>query len=110
MWTAAIIGGIVLGVAVPALTVYRTEMFPTASRGRAGAVLAAASLFGGSIGLLITGAMVDRTGSYGGVLGVLALGQLICAVLVMRRLPESAHLELEELNPEDAGIAGFSNS
>jgi hypothetical protein len=49
----------------------------------------------------VTGAVDDHTHTYGGVLGLLALGQLVVALLVWRRLPESAHQELEELNPED---------
>lgn len=102
MWTAAITGGIVLGVAVPALVVYRTEMFPTANRGRAGGIITTSALLGGIIGLVVTGVFVDQGNSYGRVLGTLALGQIVVAVLVLRRLPESAHRELEELNPEDA--------
>ena len=102
MWGAAITGGIVLGVAVPALAVYRTEMFPTANRGRAGGIITTTGLLGGIIGLLVTGVFVNHYNDYGRVLGMLALGQLAVAALVLRRLPESAHLELEQLNPEDA--------
>jgi len=103
MWLTATAGGILLGVTVPALTVYRTELFPTASRGRAGGIITTASLIGGSVGLVITGIAVGRHHSYGAVLGALALGQALVAVLVVTRLPESAHRELEELNPEDLG-------
>ena len=75
---------------------------PTANRGRAGGLITTASLLGGIIGLVITGTVVDHGVTYGKVLGLLALGLLAVAALVLRRLPESAHLELEELNPEDA--------
>jgi MFS family permease len=105
MWLSAVIGGIVLGVAVPALVVYRTELFPTANRGRAGGVITTSALIGGIIGLIITGLAVEGGNTYGSVLGMLALGQVVVAALVLRRLPESAHRELEELNPEDAAAA-----
>ena len=101
MWGTAILGGICLGIAVPALMVYRTELFPTANRGRAGGLVTSASLLGGSLGLIITGRFLDDGHSYGAVLGVLSLTQVIVAILVLRRLPESAHRELEDLNPED---------
>ena len=101
MWGGAIVGSVLLGVAVPALMVYRTELFPTGNRGRAGGLVTAASLLGGSVGLVVTGRFVDQGNSFGSVLGVLALTQLIVAFLVLRGLPESAHRELEELNPED---------
>ena len=106
MWGAAVLGGICLGIAVPALMVYRTELFPTANRGRAGGIVTSASLLGGSLGLIITGKFLDRGHSYGAVLGVLSLTQIVVGFLVLRRLPESAHRELEELNPEDRAVAG----
>lgn len=106
MWGTAILGGICLGIAVPALMVYRTELFPTANRGRAGGLVTSASLLGGSLGLIITGRFLDDGHSYGAVLGVLSLTQVIVAVLVLRRLPESAHRELEDLNPEDRAALG----
>jgi MFS family permease len=102
MWGAASAGGIVLGITVPALLVYRTELFPTANRGRAGAFVTTSALLGGIIGLIVTGVVVEHSNNYGRVLGILACGQLVVAFLVLRRLPESAHRELEDLNPEDA--------
>lgn len=101
MWGAAILGSICVGAAVPAIIVYRTELFPTASRGRAGGIITASSLLGGSIGLVAMGQLVDRDFGYAPALGVLALGQIAVAAIVLTRLPESAHRELEELNPED---------
>lgn len=109
MWGTAIVGGVWLGIAVPALMVYRTELFPTASRGRAGGIVTTASLFGGVVGLVITGQFLDRNHSYGAVLGALSLTQLLVAALVLRKLPESAHLELEDLNPEDRNVNGLTS-
>ena len=51
-------------------------------------------------GLVVAGAFLDHH-SYATVFAPIALSQLVVAALVMRRLPESAHRELEDLNPED---------
>ena len=61
-------------------------------------------LAGGIVGLLTMGALLDADWSYAGVLATLAIGQLIVTVLVVVAYPETAHLELEALNPEDAPI------
>ena len=37
-------------------------------------------------------------------MGVLGLGQLVVTVIVIVIFPETAHLELEEINPEDEPI------
>jgi MFS family permease len=101
MWVSALLAGVLGGAAYPALSVYRTELFPTARRGGAGGLLTASALIGGSIGLVITGRAVDRGWSYGSILGALALGSIVVTVLVLTQYPETAHRELEDLNPED---------
>ena len=100
MWSGAFLGGLVGGVAYPALAVYRTELFPTGRRSWAGGLITAAALIGGSGGLLLAGALLDHHG-YGPVMGSLALCEVIVAVIVITTYPETAHRELEELNPED---------
>lgn len=102
MWASALVGGIVFGAAVPALGVYRAEMFPTGSRSSAGYVILAVALVGGSIGLQIVGRALDDGVSHVRILGLLGLGQIVVAAIVLRWFPETAHRELEELNPTDA--------
>lgn len=102
MWASALLGGIVLGGAVPALAVYRTELFSTGSRSLASYLVTAIALVGGSLGLLTAGSLIDDGVSHVRVLGSLALGQLLVAFIVLRWFPETAHRELEEINPEDA--------
>lgn len=101
MWTAAIIGAIVAAAAYPSLAVYRTELFPTANRGRAAYFILASALIGGSISLLVTGALLDAGLSYGTVMLSLVAGPVIVALIVLTTYPETAHRELEDLNPED---------
>lgn len=101
MWTAAIAGAIVAAAAYPSLAVYRTELFPTANRGRAAYLILASALIGGSISLLLTGALLDAGWSYGTVMTALVIGPALVSVIVLTTYPETAHRELEELNPED---------
>jgi len=102
MWAAAFVGGLVAGIAYPAFSVYRTELFPTARRGQAGGFIVAMALVGGSIGLLLAGFLIDHGWSYGRTMAVLALAQLVTATIVYVTYPETAHRSLEEINPEDA--------
>jgi hypothetical protein len=56
---------------------------------------------GSAAGLLAAGVLTDALGNLGRALAVLAIGPAILAVLVLTRYPETARLELEDLNPED---------
>jgi MFS family permease len=101
---AALVGA----AAVPALGVYGAELFPTGNRGKASGLISMLSLVGSSIGLLGAGWALDRAIGYGAVMAVLAIGPLVVAGLVVLLYPETAHRELEDLNPEDRmdGAAG----
>lgn len=101
MWSAAIAGAVVAATAYPSLAVYRTELFPTGRRGRAAFLILASALIGGSLSLLATGALLDRDVPYGTVMTTLVFGPLIVALIVWRTYPETAHRELEEINPDD---------
>ena len=46
----------------------------------------------------------DWLGSYGKAFAVVALAPLAAAVLVLARFPETARVELEDLNPDDATL------
>lgn len=105
MWVSTFLVGVLGGVTYPALAVYRTELFPTGNRGRAAGLLTATALLGGIGGLLIMGSLLDRDWSHGRVMALLATAQLAVIVVVLRWYPETAHRELEDLNPEDATAA-----
>jgi hypothetical protein len=55
-------------------------------------------------GLIATGRLLDADWSYGSVMALMAIGQVIVTVLVITAYPETAHLTLETLNPEDPPI------
>lgn len=101
LWLTSVLGTIVAAVTVPALTVYGPELFPTALRARANGFLAVAGVAGSAAGLVAAGRMADHFGRLGPGLAILAIGPLLVAVIVLIAYPETAHLELEELNPED---------
>ena len=101
LWILSLVGGLVASAAYPALAVYRVEMFPTGNRSRAAGLVTAASLIGGVLGLLAMGALLDENWTFGSILAILAIGQLIVTVLVVAYYPETAHQELEAMNPED---------
>jgi predicted MFS family arabinose efflux permease len=100
LWMVSITGAVLGGLAYPALAVYRTELFPTGSRGLGGGLVTASALGGGAIGLLIAGQWLESA-SYVRVMGTLSLGTLIVAAIVLTSYPETAHQELEDINPED---------
>jgi MFS family permease len=103
MWVASTVGAVVGGAGIPALGVYGAELFPTGNRGRAAGLISVLSLIGSSVGLLAAGWALDQAFGYGAVMGVLAIGPLVVAALVVALYPETAHQELEDLNPEDRG-------
>lgn len=102
MWWLAILGAVGLGLAYPAMAVYRGELFPTHLRGLAGGLIMTSSLVGGSIGLVGAGRAVDAGVSYGSVMLTLLVFPVIASVVVWLSYPETARLALEEINPGDA--------
>ena len=102
LWLTAVAGAIVAAVTVPALTVYGPELFPTRLRGRANAWITLAGVFGASTGLAVAGRLGDHFGRLGPGIAMLALGPALLTVLVLVLYPETARMELEDLNPEDA--------
>ena len=102
LWLGAFGAGLLGGVAYPAFAVYRTEMFPTGNRGRASGLITASALVGGSIGILASGRLLDRGWSYGSTMALMACGEIVAVLIVLFRYPETAHRDLDELNPEPA--------
>ena len=105
MWAATLLGGLTAAMAFPAFAVYRAELFPTGSRGSANGIITTTALLAGSLGIVVVGVLRDQGMSYGQVIGIVALGQIIAALIAYRWYPETAHLELEQLNPEDPAVA-----
>lgn len=105
MWAAVLGGGLLAAIAYPAYQVYRAELFPTGNRGRANGWISTTALLSGSVGILVVGWARDHGFSFGHIMAVMAAGQLVAAFLAFRYYPETAHLELEQLNPEDPRLS-----
>ncbi len=104
LWLFSFLAATLGSAAYPALAVYRAELFPTGNRSRAVGLVTTAALLGGVGGLIAVGVLLDADRTYGSVMGLMAIGQLIVTVLVVAAFPETAHRELEDLNPEDRGL------
>lgn len=101
MWVLSLGGSMLAGLTVPALRVYGPELFPTGLRAGTGGLLVLAGVLGSATGVLGAGFLSDALGGLGRAIAILALGPLLVSVLVLTSYPETAHRELEELNPED---------
>lgn len=101
MWGLSVAGAITGAMVVPALGVYGPELFPTSLRGKANGAISILGVTGSVLGLAAAGYLSDRWGGLGPALALLAVGPLLMALLVLVAYPETAHRELEELNPED---------
>ena len=105
IWMLSLLGSVFGAMAVPALGVYGPELFPTAARGAANGIINLASVVGSAIGLVLAGVLSDRLGGLGPAMAVLSVGGIAVVLLVLFLYPETASLELEDLNPHDAPLA-----
>lgn len=101
MWCWSVTGTVLAGLAVPALGVYGPELFPTALRSKANGLLQTMAVAGSGTGLIVVGRLVDRWDSLGTAMTIMLVAPLLVAFLVIVAYPETAHLDLETLNPED---------
>jgi len=102
IWLFSALATLLGAMAIPALGVYGAELFPTKSRGLAGGGINLFGVIGGAIGLKLVGRLADQWGSFGPAIAVLAFSPILVVILILAFYPETAHKELEELNPEDA--------
>ena len=103
MWGAHLVG-VVVGSLTVAMGVYGPELFSTRHRARANGLIVTLGVTGSASGLLLVGFLSDHFDNYGHAFAIVAIGPLLAAVLVLWRFPETARVELEDLNPGDARI------
>ena len=107
MWAFSTLGSSIGAFVIPSIGVLNAELFPTARRGSASGVLNTAAVGGAVIGLFAAGVLIDRWG-YGPTMWLLGVGPVL-VILLVRGLPETARIPLEELNPGDVTIDGPSS-
>jgi len=101
IWVWSILGAFIGAATVPALGVYGPELFPTAVRGKANAVISIVGVVGSATGLIFAGRLSERFDAFGPALALLAIGPAVLTVLILTAYPETARKELETINPED---------
>lgn len=99
MWVWSVVGSAIGALCIPALGVLNPELFPTARRGTATGVLNGAGVLGGVVGLMAAGSLVSGT-DYGPTIALLAIGPIV-VIGIVRSLPETARVPLEQLNAGD---------
>jgi MFS family permease len=102
IWAFSTLATLIGAIAVPALGVYGPELFPTGNRGLTNGGLNVIGVAGGVFGYLVAGRLADNMGGLSHAIPFLALGPLVVVIVILALYPETAHLELEEINPEDA--------
>ena len=104
LWVCSFLAANLGAMVYPAMAVYRAELFPTGNRTRAAGIITALALIGGIGGLIGTGQLIVAGWSYSRVMLMLAGAQLVVTLIVVTSYPETAHTELEDLNPEDTPL------
>ncbi len=102
LWLAGLGGTMLSAGLLPALGVYRGELFPTAVRARAATITGAMGVVGAAAGIGAAGWLRTAWDSFGNVMALLWVGPLLAATLAVTWLRESSNRELEELHPADA--------
>jgi len=103
MWAGHLVG-VILGSLTVALGVYGPELFSTTHRARANGIIVTLGVAGSATGLMVVGMLADHLDSYGHALAIVAVGPLLAAAMVLTLFPETARVELETLNPDDAPV------
>lgn len=102
LWLAGLVGAMLSAGLLPALGVYRGELFPTAVRARAATITGAMGVVGAAAGIGAAGWLRTAWGSFGDVIALLWAGPLLAAAVAATWLTEHSRQELEELHPADA--------
>ena len=102
LWLLGLVGAMLSAGLLPALGVYRGELFPTAVRARAATLTGAMGVGGAAAGIYFTGQLRTAWGSFGDIIALLWIAPLVAALIAVLWLTERSGQELEELHPADA--------
>lgn len=98
LWILGAVDAVLVAGTVPAVRAFSTELFPTEVRGTAAAGFVVTGLIGSAAGLILVGVLSDHM-SLGGAVAWLGIAPLLAALLLLPRLPEPAHEDLDVISP-----------
>jgi MFS family permease len=101
LWVASAVAIVFAGGATVALGTLDAELFPTEVRGTGNALLLVCGVAGSVVGLLLAGLLSDEVGGLGPAIAICGVAPLVAAVLIVPRLPEAAHRDLDDVSPSE---------
>ncbi len=101
LWVAATVAIVFAGGATIALGTLDAELFPTEVRATGNAMLVVCGVAGSVVGLLVATTLSDSIGGLGPAIAVCGIAPLIAAALIVPRLPEAAHRDLDDVSPSE---------
>jgi len=101
LWSASTFAIIAAGSATLAVGTLDAELFPTEVRGTSNALLLVCYLGGSATGLALAGGLSDPLGGIGRSIALCGIAPLVAALLVLPRLPETAHSALDDISPSE---------
>lgn len=101
LWVASTLAIVAAASSTLTIGTMDAEMFPTEVRGSSNGLMLLAYVVGSASGLLIAGWLSDPLGGIGRAIALCGIAPLIAAVFLLRRLPETAHVGLDDVSPSE---------
>jgi MFS family permease len=101
LWIASTLAIVAAASSTLTIGTMDAEMFPTEVRGSSNGLMLLAYVIGSASGLLIAGWLSDPLGGIGKAIALCGIAPLIAAGFLLRRLPETAHVGLDDVSPSE---------
>ena len=101
LWVASTLSIVAAASATLTIGTMDAEMFPTEVRGSSNGLMLVAYVIGSATGLLTAGWLAGPLGGLGRAIALCGIAPLLAAIVLVPRLPESAHRDLDEVSPSE---------
>ncbi len=101
LWIASTLAIVAAASSTLTIGTMDAEMFPTEVRGSSNGLMLLAYVIGSASGLLIAGWLSDPLGGIGRAIALCGIAPLVAAIFLVRRLPETAHVGLDDVSPSE---------
>ena len=101
LWITSTLAIVAAASATLTIGTMDAEMFPTEVRGSSNGLMLLAYVVGSAAGLLIAGWLSDPLGGIGKAIAICGIAPLIAAIFLLRKLPETAHIGLDDVSPSE---------